>query len=179
MNFKSLSLSFILLLSVLVQSCAQKSIPTDKPMCSNPEFDQTITKMLSFSTPLISVEELKNIQNDVFIFDARKREEYEVSHIKGARYVGYDDFDEARLEGIPKDAKIVVYCSIGYRSEKIGDKLQKLGYSRVSNLYGSIFEWVNQGFEVVNLAEEPIKKVHTYNSKWSQWLNNDAVEKVW
>lgn len=164
---------------MIAPGCAQKNVPLDKPTCLNPEFDKTITGMLSFSTPLIGVEALKNIQNEVIIFDARKREEFEVSHIKEARYIGYDDFDEARIADIPKDAKIVVYCSIGYRSEKIGNKLKQLGYSRVYNLYGSLFEWVNRGYEVYDSSGKPVKKIHGYNEKWSKWIDNSAFEKVW
>ena len=43
-----------------------------------------------------------------------------------------------------------MYCSIGKRSEKVTQKLKKAGYNNVSNLYGGIFEWVNQGNEVVD-----------------------------
>jgi len=174
-----LFLIYLALIGAVMDSCAQKNVPVDKPTCANPEFDKTIAGMLNFSTPLISVEALKNIQEEVIIFDARKREEFEVSHLKGARYIGYDDFDEARLTGIPKDTKIVVYCSIGYRSEKIGDKLQKLGFSKVYNLYGSLFEWVNRGFEVYDSSGKPVKKVHGYNGKWSKWVDNTEFEKVW
>jgi rhodanese-related sulfurtransferase len=39
---------------------------------------------------------------------------------------------------------------VGYRSEKVTEKLQKAGFTQVSNLYGGIFEWVNQGYPIVN-----------------------------
>ena len=153
--------------------------PAERPYVSSPAFDKKISETIHFTVPTIGVRELKNIQDEVHIFDAREWKEYEVSHIKGAHYLGYDNFDTARLAGIPKDAKIVLYCSIGYRSEKIGEKLQKMGYSQVYNLYGSIFEWVNEGFPVVGIDEKPTQKIHTYNSKWSQWVDNDKAEKVW
>ncbi len=177
--FRMLFLVNLALLGAVLQGCAQKNVPMDKPTCVNPEFDKTIAGMLNFSTPLIGVDALKKIQDEIIIFDARKREEFEVSHLKGARYIGYDDFDEVRIADVPKDAKIVVYCSIGYRSEKIGNKLQKLGYSEVYNLYGSLFEWVNRGFEVYDSGGKPVKKVHGYNEKWSKWVDNPAYEKVW
>ena len=62
--------------------------------------------------------------------------------------VGYDDFDVKRLEEISKNTKIVTYCSVGYRSERIGEKLMKQGFTDVSNLKGSLFKWANQGYEL-------------------------------
>jgi hypothetical protein len=63
-----------------------------------------------------------------------------------------------------------VYCSVGYRSERIGEKLLKLGYTDVVNLYGGIFEWKNQGLDVYNSSNYPTDSVHTYNKSWGKWL---------
>ncbi|MCB9052901.1 MAG: rhodanese-like domain-containing protein [Lewinellaceae bacterium] len=158
-------------------ACSQP--PGPRPSVKNKAFDEELARLLSFSVPTIGVKELKDIQNEVYIFDAREEEEYLTSHIKGARYLGYKKFDEQKLAGVPKNAKVVVYCSVGYRSEKIGERLQKMGFTDVSNLYGSIFEWVNRGYPVVGQNGEPTRKIHTYNAKWSQWVDNDDAEKVW
>jgi rhodanese-related sulfurtransferase len=171
---------FVTLFTILLMKlpgCAQP--PADRPFIKNPDFDKKISRTISFTVPTIGVQDLKNIQREVFIFDAREKEEYDVSHIKGAKYIGYDDFDINRLAKVPKDSKIVVYCSIGYRSEKIGERLKKLGYSNVFNLYGSIFEWVNQGCEVVNETGAPTNKIHTYNKDWSRWVDEQNVKKIW
>ena len=146
--------------------------------CANPAFDAKVESLIKFSVPTISVEQLKSMDN-VVIADAREEEEYQVSHIPAAKYVGYKDFDLKNLEGVDKDAPIVLYCSVGYRSEKIGEKLQEMGYTEVYNLYGSIFEWVNQGNKVVDALDNPTERVHTYNKKWSQWLEEGKAEKVW
>ena len=114
---------------------------------------------------------------DVVLLDARAYEEYQVSHIKGARWIGYSDFTVKSVADLPKDKAIVVYCSVGYRSEKITEKLQKEGYTHVSNFYGGIFSWKNEGGAVVNSKNQATDKVHTYNKKWSQWLLKG--EKVW
>lgn len=155
------------------------TVPLSRPTIEQKAFDRKLTRLLRFSVPLIGVPELQNIQDEVFIFDTRKREEFEVSHIPGARYLGFKDFDLQRLQEIPKDAKIVLYCSVGYRSEKIGERLQALGYTQVYNLYGSIFEWINEGNPVVDMQGNPVKKVHTYNRKWSKWVKEGAAEKIW
>ena len=141
-------------------------------------FSDKINELLSFSVPVISVTEAHKLKSVVF-FDAREEEEFKVSHIPGAKYVGYRSFDEDLLDQIAKDQKIVVYCSIGYRSEKIGEKLKKLGYSKVYNLYGSIFEWANEGYALENAQGKVTKKVHVYNKKWSKWMTNENYEKVY
>jgi len=153
--------------------------PTDRPYLENPKFDAHVSGLINFSVPVISVEELNQNNSDYMIFDTREEEEYMVSHIEGAKYLGYNDFDSSRLENIPKDAKIVLYCSVGYRSEKIGEKLSTLGFSNVYNLYGSIFEWVNHGYKIVDISGLETQKVHTYNKKWGKWLDEPKAKKVW
>jgi rhodanese-related sulfurtransferase len=59
-----------------------------------------------------------------------------------------------------KNTNIIVYCSIGVRSEQIGEKLKKLGYKNLHNLYG-IFEYKNSGGQVVNNQNKVTDSVHT------------------
>jgi rhodanese-related sulfurtransferase len=133
-------------------------------------FDVLLRSMIKKTVPIIMVGELKTKKNDVFLLDAREREEYEVSHLKNARFVGFKEFDLESVKDISKNAPIVVYCSIGVRSEKIGEKLLAAGYTNVRNCYGSIFEWVNQGNVVVDMDNKPTQKVHAYNKKWGVWV---------
>ena len=143
------------------------------------KFDQKVNQLLSYSVPVMDVDQLKNEKEKVVILDAREKVEYDVSHIEGAQWIGFDHFDSTALQQIPKDSKIVVYCSVGYRSEKIGERLQKMGYTDVNNLYGSIFEWVNRGNNVVDKNGLITRKVHTYNKNWSQWVDETKAEKTW
>jgi rhodanese-related sulfurtransferase len=175
-NMKNIAL---LLTMSLFSNFGCGQTPPGPPLVQNPDFDKKISSLLRLSVPVIGVQELAAIQNEVLIFDAREQAEYELSHIAGARYLGYDDFDPARLAQVPKDRKIVLYCSIGYRSEKIGEKLRKLGYANVYNLYGSIFEWANQGYPLMDAKGQPTRKLHTYNAKWGKWVDETKVEKVW
>lgn len=169
-------ISYLLCLFLNI-GCAQ--VPEERPQVENPAFDKKLVKLLQFSVPLIGVEELRNIQREVYIFDTREWREYEVSHIEGAKYLGYADFDAKRLQEIPKNAKIVLYCSVGYRSEKIGERLQKMDFENVYNLYGSIFEWANEGYPVVDAKGKTSNKMHTYNKSWSKWLNAEKITKIW
>jgi len=128
------------------------------------------------TVPTITVPELKKMSNGVLL-DTRAKDEYDVSHLPGARWVGYDDFDLSRVQNIPKNANVVVYCSVGYRSEKVGEKLQAAGYQHVHNLYGSLFEWVNQGNPVVDSSGKPTQRVHAFSRPWGVWLQRG--EKVY
>ena len=121
----------------------------------------------------MSVQELAMPKTKAIILDAREPKEYKTSHIKNAVLVGYDYFNlDSISEKLPKnkDEKIVVYCSLGIRSETIGEKLKKAGYTNVYNLYGGIFEWKNKNFSVYNSEENETENVHTFNEAWSQWL---------
>lgn len=157
--------------------CAQ--VPEVRPAVANPAYDERLTKLLPFRTPLIGVEELYAMEERPVLLDARARREFEVSHLPGAVFIGYGkDFDETSLRDIPKDADIVVYCSVGYRSDKMGQDLRERGFTKVRNLYGSLFEWANRGYPLVNPQGLPTDRVHTYNSKWGRWVDNAKIVKV-
>lgn len=151
----------------------------EKQRCLNDKFETKVDSYLKYTIPAIGVTTLNELKDQVVILDAREPEEYAVSHIQNAQYIGHDDVDETVLEGIDKDQPIVIYCSIGYRSEVVGTKLKEQGFTKVVNLYGSIFEWVNQGYPVVDTLNQETNKVHTFNRKWSKWVENEDVEKVY
>ncbi len=132
--------------------------------------------MYKKTVPLVNVAELKKMP-DAVLLDTRSKAEFDVSHLPHAQWVGYDDFDLKRVKGVPKNANVVLYCSVGYRSERVGEKLLVAGYQRVHNLYGSLFEWVNQGNSVVDNQGKPTQRVHAYSRLWGVWLKRG--EKVY
>lgn len=133
-------------------------------------YDLTLKTLLSHSVPEVSVLQVKEMKN-VLLLDAREWNEYRVSHIENAKYVGYDHFQLETLKSIDKKQKLVVYCSVGYRSEKISEKLKQAGFADVSNLYGGIFEWVNQSNPVVDSKGKMTDNIHAYSKTWGVWLN--------
>lgn len=153
---KKLFLLFVLISSV---SFGQKKL------------DKLLNKFNKNNVPYISVDTLAT--SNAILLDARETKEYSVSHIKNAICVGYDKFDlQKTISNLPKDknAKIVVYCSLGIRSETVAHKLIKAGYTNVYNLYGGIFEWKNNNFQVIDTLGNTTEKVHTFNKDWSKWL---------
>lgn len=170
----------IILFAILcAAACSRAQLPAQKPACMNPEFDKKVSQTIRFSIPLMSVEELKSNTQKLLIFDARERDEFEVSHIPGAEFVGYNHFDIQTYSKLSKDTPIVVYCSIGYRSEKIGERLKEKGFTKVYNLYGSIFEWANRGYPLIDEKGRDVREVHTYNKDWSRWVDASKAKKIW
>lgn len=137
---------------------------------------ETVLELLSQhnkkNIPYIGVQELAMPKTKAIILDAREESEFKTSHLKNAFWVGFNHFSmDSVLKNIPdKASKIVVYCSIGIRSEKIAYKLKKAGYSNVFNLYGGIFEWKNYDFPVYNSEEKETQNIHVYAEAWSKWL---------
>eukprot|EP00483_Globobulimina_turgida_P004107 UN04115 len=67
---------------------------------------------------------------------------------------------------------IYCYCSVGYRSSIMTQKLQDYGIKNVHNLQGSIFKWVNEGKPIVDNNENNVTQVHTYNTLWGLLLDD-------
>lgn len=104
------------------------------------------------------------------LLDTRSPREYEVSHIANARFVDYKNFSESDVVSLDRNKPVVVYCTVGYRSERIGEQLKEMGFKTVFNLYGGIFEWVNQGHKVVDAKGNQTFMVHAYSEDWGKWL---------
>ena len=142
---------------------------------SQPTIDEVLNKYNDNSVPYINVDTLKKNAQQALILDAREIEEFEVSHLQDAQHIGFKNFNYSMMDKLmvdslgDRDTLIIVYCSIGIRSEIIGKKLISHGFTNVYNLYGGLFEWVNKGGNVFcqgNITQ----KVHAYSKKWSRYL---------
>lgn len=150
-------------------------------LAQNPKgFDAMCNSNIKGIVPLTTPKQIHRLieLSDVTLLDARETKEYSVSHINGAIKVGYNNFNLALVSTLDKSKPVYVYCSIGVRSEKIGEKLQKAGFTKVFNLYGGIFNWVNLGYELVDSKGNLTTKVHGYNTDWSKWLNSQKCIKI-
>ena len=159
----------LLLLVIVSLFIAIKNINAQTHVESK-SFDLMLSTLLAHSVKEVGVTDVVNDTTGIFL-DSRELKEYEVSHIKDAIWVGYEDFNVSRVQNIARDEKIIVYCSVGYRSEKIAEKLLGLGFTNVVNLYGGVFEWVNQDKPVVDQTGNNTDLIHAYSKKWGIWLN--------
>ena len=136
---------------------------------ANPEFGRMLDDLLPESVESVSVV-IASKQSGAVFLDARELEEFAVSRLPGAQHVGFKQFDPESLAKLDRDQPIIVYCSVGYRSALITQRLEAAGYRHVRNLYGGIFEWVNQGQPVVDAQGNPTTRVHAFSPRWGVWL---------
>src|SRR5690606_10395718 len=121
--------------------------------------------------PSINVEEFIELNKQpLYILDAREEKEFKVSHIKNARNVGYFWFDMRKIYDIPYDANMVIYCTVGGRSEKIAEKIIGAGYQQVYLLQGGIFEWINKGQPVYKENGVQTSEIHIFNEDMAQLI---------
>jgi rhodanese-related sulfurtransferase len=139
---------------------------------SQSSIKEVLTKYNKGNIPYMSVASLNEKVNEVTILDARELNEFKVSHLKNSIFVGYKNFHiNEVIKQLPnKSEQIVVYCSVGVRSEEIANKLKIAGYTNVQNLYGGIFEWKNNDYPVYNANNIETDSVHAYSKQWRKYL---------
>ena len=67
------------------------------------KIEAALKKMLKGSVPTVSTNMLADsmsIESDWVILDSRELAEFEISHLPGAKWVGYSDFSILRLSGV-------------------------------------------------------------------------------
>ena len=94
-----------------------------------------------------------------------------MSHLRDARHLNASNPDIEAL-AIPPGATVVVYCSIGYRSATIIEKLGRAGIQNVYNLEGGLFDWANQGRPVYRGGQR-VDEVHPFNRIWGLLLRKN------
>lgn len=138
------------------------------------EYHKFLEETIKRSELYIDADTLRELK-DVVILDTREKQEFDVSHIKNAKNVGYLWFDMRNLYDVPKSSKIVLYCTVGNRSEKIAEKLKKAGYKNIHVLYGGMIEWVNRNKPIYRKDGVQTTEIHTFNEKWSHFVNRGAI----
>lgn len=114
----------------------------------------------------ISAKDARKIleKNDAFLLDVRTPNEFNYSHIEGAKLIPLrtvqahdpvilpdDKLLKNRLNELPKNklTKIVVYCYSGKRGWEASQMIATAGYKRVYNIQNGLPTWVNEGYPVV------------------------------
>lgn len=90
----------------------------------------------------MSVRELKEAMNASERFellDVRTPEERAIAAIPGAALL--NESEAARIEGLPRDTKLVLHCHHGGRSQQAAEQFVSLGFSLVFNVVGGIDAW--------------------------------------
>ena len=140
--------------------------------------DAKLAKMVTADEKAISPDQAKEMDYAIYL-DTRETVEYETAHIPGAIHIGYEDLNLDQLSNIDKDRPLIVYCTIGYRSERIAKKIRKKGFTKVFNLYGSLYAWKLAGNNLVDRNGDSTERYHTYNKAWSDYMPDSVGTKVW
>jgi adenylyltransferase/sulfurtransferase len=97
--------------------------------------------------PTIGVKGLKerlDAGEDLVIVDVREPHEREISKIEeDTLFIPKGDV-MARLDEIPRDVPVIVYCRSGIRSGEVVQWLMGSGYTNVTNLLGGVNAWAKQ-----------------------------------
>ncbi|RNI10010.1 rhodanese-like domain-containing protein [Methanohalophilus halophilus] len=85
---------------------------------------------------------------DIFLLDVRTQSEFDEGHIKYANLIGVTQLS-SRLDEVPSNETILVYCKSGVRSASASNTLVGAGYTDVYNMDGGITAWKAAGYPVV------------------------------
>lgn len=85
----------------------------------------------------VNVDKVRElVEGKNLIIDVRETYEYEKGHIKGSINIPLSELRD-RVDEIPKDKQVYLYCRTGQRSYNAVLALQNLGYQNVTNITGS------------------------------------------
>lgn len=91
----------------------------------------------------ITCEELAAKLGEVTLVDVREPYEWDLSHLAGAIHIPLQQLPR-RLDEVPRDKEIVVYCRMGGRSAHAQHVMLQNGFTRVKNLVGGLKAWASQ-----------------------------------
>lgn len=109
-----------------------------------------LTTVASAAMQKISAPEMQKIVKetpDTYLLDVRTLGEYVQKRINGAHLIPIDQVQK-RINEIPKDKPIIVYCETGMRSAQVGRYLDSRGYKDVANLSQGIMSWQLRGYPI-------------------------------
>ncbi|MCP5518945.1 MAG: rhodanese-like domain-containing protein [Verrucomicrobiales bacterium] len=106
------------------------------------------------------------------LLDVRAPAEYAVSHLPGAVNAADVPAARAAIAAAGGTRRVVLYCSVGYRSAALAVQLIERGCTNVFNLEGSVFQWANEG-RPLRRGNEEATVVHPFDADWGRLLNRE------
>lgn len=106
------------------------------------------------------------------LLDVRPPHETALGAIPGASQTDPDADADALADAL-RGRDVVVYCSVGVRSGRMGRRLAARGVA-VRNLRGAVFGWANAGRPLVTASGAPTRTVHPYSARWGLYLRPSA-----
>ena len=104
-----------------------------------------IAKNLS---PTEAYQLMQNKGKELFLLDVRTPGEYREVRLADAKLIPISQLLK-RLQEIPRNKPILVYCAVGSRSSQVVGYMARVGFAEVYNLYGGIYAWSKKGYPVL------------------------------
>lgn len=82
--------------------------------------------------------------DDPYLLDVRREGETRLGRIAGSANVPLGQLEQ-RIEEVPRDREVTIYCAGGYRSAIAAGILQAHGFTQLSDLAGGYNAWVASG----------------------------------
>src|SRR5213075_1463532 len=82
-----------------------------------------------------NADEVTDVPAGAVVVDVREAYEWRAGHIDGAHHIPLGELAN-RLDELPRDADIVLYCASGARSSRALDVLRDAGFARAKHLKG-------------------------------------------
>ncbi|KAL0483503.1 hypothetical protein AKO1_014543, partial [Acrasis kona] len=112
------------------------------------------------------------------VIDARSREEYMEAHIPNSIHIYWWKSLPELIQKLKKTREIVLYDSLGFRSEVLNNRLWFNGFKNVSVLDGGYIEWRNQGRPLRNYLGQNVLlcDFETVSSPFPVFEDNSAKD---
>lgn len=91
---------------------------------------------------------LRESHPDAVFLDCREPNEWNLGRVMGALFIPRGILETNVEAAIPRDRKVVIYCSSGNRSALAVETLLLLGYTDVTSLAGGFRGWAEAGGEI-------------------------------
>jgi rhodanese-related sulfurtransferase len=121
------SIFVVLLLSLFLSACDQGE-PKGYSIISVPDAYQLV----------------KAADKDTIFLDVRTPGEYQSGHVPHAKLIPVQTL-ASRLNEVPKDKKVVVYCESGVRAGRAAELLVSQGYTNILSMKASMRGWRSAG----------------------------------
>ena len=82
---------------------------------------------------------------NIFLLDVRTPQENSQARLPGTVLIPINEF-ERRINEVPRNRTILVYCAVGSRSKPVAEFLSKNGYKEVYHMTDGIVGWYRNGF---------------------------------
>lgn len=101
---------------------------------------------ISLLNPTDFEAKMAALEKQATVVDVRTPNEFRTGYIAKATNVDFYAKDFlTKMEALPKDKAVMVYCAKGGRSGKASQKIKSLGFTQIYDLDGGMTQWIAEG----------------------------------